>query len=54
MSWQKLKDLIQSLDEQHKGPKKGEPFEELVAKLIEVLLEIPFLLTKSGTQPRFL
>ena len=49
--WGKLKDLIQSLDKQHKGRKKGEPFEELVAKLLELLLEIPFVLAKSGTQP---
>ena len=49
--WRKLKELIQSLDEQHKGRKKGEPFEELVAKLLELLLEIPFVLAKSGTQP---
>lgn len=39
MSWLKLKNLIQSLDEQHKGRKKGEPFEELAAKLI-VLLQL--------------
>ena len=49
--WKKLKELIQSLDEQHKGRKKGEPFEEFVAKLLELLLEIPFVLAKSGTQP---
>ena len=49
--WRKLKELIQSLDEQHKGRKKGEPFEKLVAKLLELLLEIPFVLAKSGTQP---
>ncbi len=51
MSWLKLKNLIQSLDQQHKGRKTGEPFEELVAKLLELLLEIPFVLAKSGTQP---
>jgi len=49
--WKKLKELIQSLDEQHKGRKKGEPFAEFVAKLLELLLEIPFVLAKSGTQP---
>ena len=49
--WEKLKELIQSLDEQHKGRKKGEPFEELVAKLLELILEMPFVLAKSGTQP---
>ncbi len=49
--WRKLKELIQSLDEQHKGRKKGEPFEELAARLLELLLEIPFVLAKSGTQP---
>ena len=50
--WQKLKDLIQSLDEQHKGRKKGEPFEELVAKLLGLLLEERFEIEKSGYQPR--
>lgn len=52
MSWQELKDLIQSLDEQHKGRKKGEPFEELVAKLLGLLLEDRFETEKSGYQPR--
>ena len=49
--WQKLKDLIQSLDEQHKGRKIGEAFEKLVARLLELLLDIPFVVAKSGTQP---
>ncbi len=48
--WRKLKELIQSLDEQHKGRKKGEPFEELVARLLELFLDIPFVVAKSGTQ----
>ena len=51
MSWLKLKNLIQSMDKHHKGRKKGEPFEELVAKLLELLLEIPFVAAESGTQP---
>ena len=49
--WQKLKKLIQSLDELYEGRKKGEPFEELAAKLLELFLEIPFVLAKSGPQP---
>ena len=52
MSWQKLKELVQSLDEQHKGRKKGEAFEKLVARLLELLLDIPFVVAKSGAQPR--
>ena len=51
MSWQELKNLIQSLDEQHKGRKKGEPFEELVAELLGALLEDRFETAKSGYQP---
>ena len=51
MSWQELKNLIQSLDEQHKGRKKGEPFEELVAELLGALLETRFETAKSGYQP---
>ena len=50
--WRKLKDLIQSLDKQHEGRKKGEPFEELVAKLLGLLLEDCFEIEKSGYQPR--
>ena len=50
--WRKLKELIQSLDTQHKGRKKGEPFEELVANLLELLLEDRFEIEKSGYQPR--
>ena len=50
--WQKLKDLIQSLDEQHKRRKKGEPFEELVAKLLGLLLKDRFDIEKAGYQPR--
>lgn len=30
MSWQKLKDLIQTMDKRREGRKKGEAFEELV------------------------
>ena len=51
MSWLKLKNLIQSLDEQHKGRKKGESFEEFVAKLLGLLLEDRFEIEKSGYQP---
>ena len=51
MSWRKLKELIQSLDEQHEGRKKGEPFEELIAELLELLLETHFETAKSGYQP---
>ena len=55
MSWPKLKELIQTLDKQEKdknkggpekGKKKGEAFEKLVAKLLELLLEIPFVVCK--------
>ncbi|MCY4404689.1 MAG: hypothetical protein OXD54_19140 [Candidatus Poribacteria bacterium] len=52
MHWQKLKELIQTLDKQEKGKKKGEAFEKLVARLLELLHEIPFVSAKSGTQPR--
>lgn len=51
MQWQKLKELIQSLSKQKKGKKKGEDFEKLVARLLELLLEIPFVTAKSGSQP---
>ena len=51
MNWQKLKELIQVLDKQEKGKKKGETFEKLVARLFELLLEIPFVSAKSGPQP---
>ena len=49
--WQKLKELIQSLDKQHKGRKKGELFEELVSELLGLLLETHFETAKSGYQP---
>ena len=49
--WRKLKELIQSLDEHHKGRKKGEPFEELVSELLGLLLETRFETAKSGYQP---
>ncbi len=51
MSWKKLKELIQSMDKDRKGKKKGEAFEKLVAKLLEMLLEKSFVVAKSGTQP---
>ncbi len=41
--WHELKKLIQSIK-----PKK---FEELVAKLLELLLETPFVVARSGDQP---
>ena len=50
MSWQKLKNLIQTMDERREGSQRGKAFEELVTKLLELLLEIPFVPAKSGTQ----
>ena len=44
--WQKLKELIQNMGDD------GIDFEELVAKLLGVLLETHFELEKSGYQPR--
>ena len=44
--WRKLKDLIQSLDND------GNDFEKLVAKLLGSLLETHFEIEKSGYQPR--
>ena len=44
MSWQKLKELIQLMS-------YGD-FEELVARLLELVLEIPFVVARSGDQPR--
>ncbi len=41
--WQKLKKLIQSI--------KPKEFEELVAILLELLLETPFMVARSGDQP---
>ena len=52
MYWQELKELIQQLPEQEKGKKKGEAFEKLIANLLELLLEKPFVVAKSGTQQR--
>ena len=51
MSWLKLKNLIQSMDKQHKGRKKGEPFEELAAELLGALLDNRFKIEQSGYQP---
>ncbi len=51
MYWQKLKELIQQMEKQEKGKKTGEAFEKLVARLLELLLEIPFVSAKSGSQP---
>ena len=45
MSWQKLKELIQKMGNQ------GKDFEKLVARLLELLLDIPFVPAKSGSQP---
>ena len=44
MSWQKLKELIHSV--------KPNEFEELVAKLLTSFLKIPFVVARSGDQPR--
>lgn len=44
MSWKKLKNLIQSI--------KPADFEKLVARLLELHLEIPFVVARSGDQPR--
>ena len=52
MSWIKLKELIQNMDKDNNGSKKGEAFEKLIATLFEMLLEKPFVVAKSGTQPR--
>ena len=43
MSWQKLKDLIQSI--------KPADFEKLVARLLELHLKDPFFVARSGDQP---
>ena len=51
MSWQKLKNLIQTMDERREGSQSGKAFEELVARLLELHLKIPFVVAKSGTQP---
>ena len=51
MSWQELKDLIQSMDKRRKGSKRGEAFEELVVKLLRSFLKIPFVRARSGSQP---
>ena len=50
MSWQELKNLIQTMDKRRKGRKKGGAFEDLVARLLESHLKIPFVVAKSGTQ----
>ncbi len=42
--WQKLKNLIQSI--------KPNEFEELAATLLKSLLKIPFVVARSGDQPR--
>ena len=44
-NWEKLKELIQKMGNQ------GKDFEKLVARLLELLLEIPFVPAKSGSQP---
>ena len=43
--WRKLKELIQKMGNH------GKDFEKLVARLLELLLEIPFVPAKSGSQP---
>ncbi len=44
MGWQKLKELIQSIS--------YSDFEKLVARLLELHLETPFVVARSGDQPR--
>ncbi len=44
MSWQKLKELIHSI--------KPNEFEKLVASLLKSFLKIPFVVARSGDQPR--
>ena len=51
MSWQKLKNLIQTMDERRERPQRGKVFEELVVQLLESVLEIPFVPAKTGSQP---
>ena len=43
MGWQKLQKLIQSTNYRD--------FEKLVARLLELHLEVPFLVARSGDQP---
>ena len=50
MSWQQLKNLIQTMDERAES-KKGEAFEKLVVQLLESVLKIPFVRAKTGSQP---
>lgn len=50
MSWQKLKEKIQSLDKRRKGSKRGEAFERLIINLLESLLKIKIIPAKSGPQ----
>lgn len=51
MSWQTLKDLVQTMDKRRKGRKKGGAFEELVVQLLKSVLKISFIPAKSGSQP---
>ena len=51
MSWQTLKDLVQTMDKRRKGHKKGGAFEELVVQLLKSVLKISFIPAKSGSQP---
>ncbi|MDE0316721.1 MAG: hypothetical protein OXM61_17685 [Candidatus Poribacteria bacterium] len=51
MNWQKLKELIQSMDKRRKGKKRGEAFERLVIQILESLLKITIIPAKSGSQP---
>ena len=44
MGWQRLKELIQSIS--------YSDFEKLVARLLELHLAIPFVVARSGDQPR--
>ena len=49
--WEKLKDIIQKMDEWHKGKKRGEAFEELVVTLLRLFSKISFVRAKTGSQP---
>ena len=51
MNWQKLKELIQTMDKRRKGEKSGEAFEKLTIQLLKSMLKIPIVHAKSGLQP---
>ena len=49
--WEKLKDIIQKMDEWHRGKKRGEAFEKLVVTLLRLFSKISFVRAKTGSQP---